>query len=247
MVFFLSLLRADLLINWNTCCSSSMYRWQTSKQIYQQELDCSLFMAVSRLCPLALAFSVALIIAVSTVYTFISGYSEDLVFQFKRSRGPSKRHSRLDEKMEFPYQNIRIPNHVRPLSYDINIHPNLTTFEFTGRVIINIRCFQPTRNILFHVRDLRVSNAKLTNSKQKRLKIARTVQYKKNQQHLIIVNEELREKDRYALYMEFNGTLSKNTEGFYRSSYKTKTGQVRLELPSYSSNNLWLKIWKEDE
>lgn len=195
-------------------------------------------MAVSRLCPLALAFSVALIIAVSTVYTFISGYSEDLVFQFKRSRGPSKRHSRLDEKMEFQYQNIRIPNHVRPLSYDINIHPNLTTFEFTGRVIINIRCFQPTRNILFHVRDLRVSNAKLTNSKQKRLKIVRTVQYKKNQQHLIIVNEELREKERYALYMEFNGTLSKNTEGFYRSSYKTKTGQVRLELPSYSSNNL---------
>ena len=190
-------------------------------------------MAVSRLCPLALAFSVALIIAVSTVYTFISGYSEDLVFQFKQSRGPSKRQSRLDKKMAFPYQNIRIPNDIRPLSYDIYIHPNLTTFKFTGRVIINIRCYLPTRNILFHVRDLRVRNVKLTDSKQKRLKIARTVQYKKKQQYLIVVNEELQEKERYALYMEFNGALSKNMEGFYRSSYKTKTGQVRLEfIPS---------------
>jgi len=189
-------------------------------------------MAVSRLCSLALAFSVALIIAVSTVYTFISGYSEDLVYKFKRSRGPSKRQSRPDKKMAFPYQNIRIPDHVRPLSYDIYIHPNLTTFKFSGRVKIELRCYQPTRNIIFHVRDLRVANIKLTDSKQKRLEVARTVQYKQNQQHLIAVNEELREKERYALYIEFNGTLSKNMEGFYRSSYKTKTGKVRLELAS---------------
>ena len=187
-------------------------------------------MAVSRLCPLALAFGVALIIAVSTVYTFISGYSEDLVFKFKRNRGPSKRQSRLAKKMAFPYQNIRIPNHVRPLSYNVYIHPNLTTFKFSGRVKIELRCYQPTRNVIFHVRDLRVANVKLTDSKQKRLKIAQTVQYEKNQQYLIAVNKELREKERYALHMEFNGTLSKNMEGFYRSSYKTKTGQVRSEF-----------------
>lgn len=191
-------------------------------------------MAVSRLCPLALAFGVALIIAVSTVYTFISGYSEDLVFKFKRSRGPSKRHSRLDQKIAFSHQNFRIPNHVRPLSYDIYIHPNLTTFKFSGRVIIDVRCYQPTRKIIFHVRDLSVGNVKLADSNQKRLKIAQTLQHEKNQQYLIALNEELREKERYGLYMEFNGTLSKNMEGFYRSSYKTKTGQVRFVLVSFS-------------
>lgn len=185
-------------------------------------------MAVSRLCPLALAFSVALIIAVSTVYTFINGYNEDLVFKFKRSRGPSKRESRLDQKIAFSHQNFRIPNHIRPLSYDIYIHPNLTTFKFSGRVTIDVRCYQPTRKVIFHVRDLTVGNVKLTDSNQKRLKIAQTVQHKKNQQYLIALKEELREKERYALYMEFNGTLSKNMEGFYRSNYKSKTGQVRL-------------------
>lgn len=64
---------------------------------------------------------------------------------------------------------------------------------------------------------------------------------------MIIVNEEFWEKERYVFYMEFNGMLFKNMEGFYRSSYKMKIGKVRLELLSYFSNNFWLKIWKEDE
>lgn len=191
-------------------------------------------MAVSRLCPLALAFSVAIIIAVSTVYTFINGYSEDLVFKFKRNRGPSKRQSGLSKEIAFPYQNIRLPNNVRPLSYDIYIHPNLTTFKFYGRVKIALRCYRPTKNIILHLRDLSVGDIKLTDSKQNHLKIARTVQHKKNQQYLIATDKELREKETYAIYLENNGTLSNNLEGFYKSSYKTKSGQVRLGLLSNS-------------
>ena len=187
-------------------------------------------MAVSRLCPLALAFSVAIVIAVSTVYTFINGYSEDMVFKFKRNRESSKRQSSLRKDITFPYQNIRLPNHIRPLSYDIYIHPNLTTFKFSGRVNIALRCYKPTKDIILHSRDLRVSDVKLTNSKQKRLKIARTEQHKKNQQYFIAMDEKLREKETYALYMEFNGTLSNSMEGFYRSSYRTKSEQIRWGL-----------------
>lgn len=184
-------------------------------------------MAVSRLCPLALAFSVALIIAVSTVYTFINGYSEDLVFKLKRSPGPSKGKSQELDKAAFPYQNIRLPNHVRPMSYDVYIHPNLTTFKFTGKVKIVLRCYQRTKTVILHVRELRVGDIKLTDSKQKGLRIAHRMQHKENQQFLIAMDQELRENETYALYLEFNGALSNNMEGFYRSSYKTKSGQVR--------------------
>lgn len=185
-------------------------------------------MAVSRLCPLALAFSVAIAIAVSTVYTFINGYSEDMVFKFKRNGEPSQ--SSLSKDVTFPHQKIRLPNDVRPLSYDIYIHPNLTTFKFSGWVKIVLRCYKPTKDIVLHSRDLCVGDVKLTNSKQKRLEIARTVQHKKNQQYLIAMDEELRQKETYALYMEFNGTLSNSLEGFYRSSYRTKSKQVRWGL-----------------
>lgn len=193
------------------------------------------FMAVSRLFPLALAFSVALIIAVSTVYTFINGYSEDfsLVFKFKRNQEPSVRQSTLDKGMPFPHNNIRLPKQVLPLSYRIYIHPNLTTFKFTGTVNILLRCFQPTKNLILHIRDLSVGEIQLTDSKQKRLTIVRRMQHKENQQYLIATNEELKEKERYSLDMEFSGVLSKNMEGFYRSSYKTKSGQVRLVTNKY--------------
>ncbi|CAH3110477.1 unnamed protein product [Pocillopora meandrina] len=197
-------------------------------------------MAVSRLFPLALAFSVALIIAVSTVYTFINGYSEDfgLVFKFKRNQEPSVRQSTLDKGMPFPHTNIRLPKQVLPLSYRIYIHPNLTTFKFTGTVNILLRCFQPTKNLILHMRDLSVGEIQLTDSKQKRLTIVRRMQHKENQQYLIATNEELKEKERYSLNMEFSGVLSKNMEGFYRSSYKTKSGQVKyLATTQFEATN----------
>ena len=187
-------------------------------------------MAVSRLCPLALAFSVALIIAVSTVYTFINGYSEGLVYKFKRNGEQSKKNPNLDKESTFPYKNIRLPNHIRPLSYDVYIHPNLTTFKFSGKVKILLQCVQPTKNVILHLRDLRVEDVKMVDSKQNSLKIARRMEHKKNQQYLIAVEEELGKVETYELYLEFKGALSNNMEGFYKSSYKTKDGQERLAL-----------------
>ena len=219
-----------------TCCKlidlsdEPLTKSKTKSEYVNTVFDRCRSMAVSRLCPLALAFSVALIIAVSTVYTFISGYSEDfsLVSKFKRNQGTSKRQSHLDKEMPFPYQNIRLPNHVRPLSYDIYIHPNLTTFKFTGKVKVLLQCYQPTKKIILHLRDLHVGEIQLTDSKQKRFRIVRRMQHKENQQYLIATDVELRKKETYSLNMEFNGVLSNNMEGFYRSSYRTKSGQVRL-------------------
>ena len=92
-----------------------------------------------------------------------------------------------------------------------------------------LRCYQPTRNVILHLRDLRVGEIRVMDSKQKCLKITRRMQHKKKQQYLITVEEELREMATYTLYLEFNGALSDNMEGFYKSSYKTRGGQIRLE------------------
>ena len=197
-------------------------------------------MAVSRLCPLALAFSVALIIAVSTVYTFINGFSEDLVYKFKRNGDNTKKSKNLDKEATFPYQNIRLPRDVRPLSYDLYIHPNLTTFKFSGKVKITLRCLRPTRNVILHLRDLCVRDSRITDAKGNKLKIVRRMEHKKNQQHLIAVEKELEEKATYALYLEFKGTLSSNMEGFYKSSYKTKSGKVRSGVVTLVFLNIFL-------
>lgn len=53
------------------------------------------------------------------------------------------------------------------------------------------------------------------------------MEHKKHQQYLIALEKELDVKETYALYLEFKGALSSNLEGFYKSSYKTKSGQER--------------------
>lgn len=184
-------------------------------------------MVVSRLCPLALAFSVALIIAVSTVYTFINGYSEDLVYKFKRNGDDGKKSKNLEKEATFPHQNVRLPRDILPLSYDLYIQPNLTTFNFSGKVKIILQCLRSTSNVILHLRDLCVWDSRITDSKGNQLKIVRRMEHKKNQQYLIALEKELDVKETYALYLEFKGALSSNLEGFYKSSYKTKSGQER--------------------
>lgn len=181
-------------------------------------------MTVSRLFPLALAFGVALIIAISTVFTFINGYREDLIYQIKRRGQTLKKNSKPNEEATSSY---RLPKYIRPISYDIYIHPNLTTFKFSGNVKIKLRCYRQTKKVVLHTHDLRIGEIKIMDSKEKRLIISRGMRHGKRQQYVIIMKEDLRKMATYKLYLTFNGALSDGLEGFYKSSYKTRSGNVR--------------------
>ena len=181
-------------------------------------------MTVSRLFPLALAFGVALIIAISTVFTFINGYREDLIYQIKRRGQTLKKSSKRNEEAISSY---RLPKYIRPISYDIYIHPNLTTFKFSGNVKIKLRCYRQTKKVVLHAHDLGIGEIKIVDSKQKRLRISRGMRHGKKQQYVIIMKEDLKEMATYELYLAFNGALSDGLEGFYKSSYKARSGNVR--------------------
>ena len=181
-------------------------------------------MTVSRLFPLALAFGVALTIAISTVFTFINGYREDLIYQIKRRGGTLKKNSKPYEEATSSY---RLPKYIRPISYDIYIHPNLTTFKFSGNVKIKLRCYRQTKKVVLHAHDLRIGEIKIMDSKQKRLRISRGMRHRKKQEYVIIMKEDLREMATYELCLAFNRALSDGLEGFYKSSYKARSGNVR--------------------
>lgn len=57
---------------------------------------------------------------------------------------------------EFPWNKSRLPEFVRPLHYTIQIHPNLTTLDVTGWVVIQFIVLKETDFIVFHSRNLRV-------------------------------------------------------------------------------------------
>ena len=136
--------------------------------------------------------------------------------------------SESSEETDFPHHDILLPRDVLPTRYQVYLHPNLTTFTFEGGVKIEITCKKATKYIILHIKDLEISEHKLSQGhEQDDLAIRRTAQNKKHDQLLVEAEEDLDPGETYTLHLSFSGTLNNKMVGFYRSSYKTKKGDTR--------------------
>ena len=57
----------------------------------------------------------------------------------------------------FPWDHIRLPDNIRPVGYQLHLHPNLTTFTFNGTSTITFRVIRDTHFIVVHIKNLNVS------------------------------------------------------------------------------------------
>lgn len=134
----------------------------------------------------------------------------------------------------FSWQRIKLPSNIKPVHYRVHLRPDLSTFEFSGNVKILVKCIENTRTIYFHTRDLHITRhhvytlptydenfeelQKTTNSGRESPKL---------QMFAVELKNELQAGEYYIVYVEFKASLSKGLSGFYKSSYKTKTGETR--------------------
>ncbi|KAK6184662.1 hypothetical protein SNE40_007092 [Patella caerulea] len=127
---------------------------------------------------------------------------------------------------EFPWKNIRLPESILPISYDIFMHPNISTSVFKGRVKIMLDIQHETDFIVFHITDLNITDYSITASGSN--VIAREfMEYKKNKQFYILLERSLKTSENVQLEVKFEGQLISKLEGFYKSTYKTKDGEER--------------------
>lgn len=61
----------------------------------------------------------------------------------------------------FPWIHMRLPETVSPIHYDLLVHPNLTSLDFTGEVQIQLQVFEDTSTIILHSKDLQIAKAEL--------------------------------------------------------------------------------------
>ncbi|XP_024220191.2 endoplasmic reticulum aminopeptidase 1 isoform X1 [Halyomorpha halys] len=127
----------------------------------------------------------------------------------------------------FPWNNVRLPAFARPLRYHINIHPNLTTLDVKGQVIIDFQVDKDTYFIVLNSQNLTITDKMITDRKNHRLSIARLLEYPPRQQLYLEMKDKFRKRVNYTLVMRFTTRLSREMEGFYISSYKTKDGETR--------------------
>ena len=143
--------------------------------------------------------------------------------------------------VKFPYNKIRLPGNVLPIKYRLYLHPNITDqkFGFTGNVIILVEAKNDTDSIVLHSKGLKISkirifkgedaiNMKHENAAEK-LPVKDFLTHKKLEFIMIRLDDDasLKNNTKYVIHIEFAGSLSNGLEGFYKSSYLTKSGEKR--------------------
>lgn len=126
----------------------------------------------------------------------------------------------------FPWDRMRLPKTVSPIHYDLTIHPNLTTLDFTGVVRIQLDVHKDTSTIVLHSKKLQISNVLLLTPEGSRP--LQVLEYPRSHQLALLSDSVLTKGRRYEVQMEFAANLSDSFHGFYKSSYRTSTGEVRV-------------------
>lgn len=126
----------------------------------------------------------------------------------------------------FPWMSMRLPKTVFPVHYELSIHPNLTTLDFSGVVRIQLDVREDTKTIVLHAKQMQVSNVFLLSPEGVRpLKV---LEYHRFHQLALVSDTTLIKGRKYEVHMEFAANLSDSFHGFYKSSYHTSTGEVRV-------------------
>uniref|UniRef100_A0AAQ4S8K9 Aminopeptidase n=1 Tax=Gasterosteus aculeatus aculeatus TaxID=481459 RepID=A0AAQ4S8K9_GASAC len=128
--------------------------------------------------------------------------------------------------LPFPWGRMRLPKTVSPLHYDLSLHPNLTTMDFKGVVRIQLDVQEDTGAIVLHAKQMQVSNAWLLAPEGARP--LRVLEYPRFHQLALLSDAVLTRGRKYEVQLEFAANLSDSFHGFYKSSYRTSTGEVRV-------------------
>ena len=179
----------------------------------------------------------------------------EMIIQYRGDGSLTKSSAAEDRK--FPWHAIRLPQTLFPVSYEIALKTDLKLFQVKGNVKILVTCAKSTANIILHLKEMNVSktavfekNHKVQNvlatwkegvieeeglierSKERNtdreLPVIGTMKNKTLEMFLIEVQEDLTPERNYEIYMEFEYPLTDKLIGFYRSSYKTTSGEKRL-------------------
>jgi puromycin-sensitive aminopeptidase len=121
-----------------------------------------------------------------------------------------------------PLDPYRLPRHVIPLRYDLQLEPDLTAARFTGEETITLTILQPTSEIVLNAIELDIASAQIVGAsgpaRQARILLDESLQ----RCHLAF-GAPL-QPGTWQLAITFCGTLNDKLRGFYRSSYKDEHG-----------------------
>uniref|UniRef100_A0A182P2X3 glutamyl aminopeptidase n=1 Tax=Anopheles epiroticus TaxID=199890 RepID=A0A182P2X3_9DIPT len=126
---------------------------------------------------------------------------------------------------------FRLPRHIRPVHYELWLHPDLQRETFSGRVGIELNVSEATNFIVLHSKKLTITDTVLrvlgnrpvedVEREEQNVNISRTYELPEHEYWVIETQTEIG-AGTYRLSMQFNGSLADRIIGFYSSKYLDK-------------------------
>src|SRR5579875_1983813 len=121
----------------------------------------------------------------------------------------------------------RLPRHVVPTRYELELRPDLETATFTGSERVTVRIDQPVDAIVLNAAELDVTSARLSPAQGGDALPCSVALDAAREQVTCSVDGQVPTGD-WVLELEFAGILNDKLRGFYRSSFTTDDGDTRL-------------------
>lgn len=128
---------------------------------------------------------------------------------------------------------FRLPKDVKPLHYDLYLHPDLINGTFQGNITILIDVLEKRNYIALHQKDLNITKTTLKTyelEENRELSIKETYKIDKLEELVVTLHDDI-QSGLYQLSFEFNGALQPDKiVGFYASKYKDENNKTRYYL-----------------
>ena len=145
------------------------------------------------------------------------------------------------------WSNIRLPRSSIPVSYDIQLDVDMKNESYHGKVNILFRVVATTQLVVFHGKNLKVSQAEIVKGGVK-IKTETLLYNALYEQYVIQVKKTLPKDNTYELKITFSNVLGRNLHGFYMSKFddsKGKTHKVAMTFFSPVSARMAIPCFDE--
>ena len=118
-------------------------------------------------------------------------------------------------------KDVRLPTHLEPLHYNLELVPFLIpdTFTIRGQVEIEVLCRLPATNITLHAADLDIENNTVTVTdldSENDIEVVNVAYDEAREFFILNMGSELEKGKKYAIKIQYTAFLKDNLKGFYR-------------------------------
>ncbi len=131
-------------------------------------------------------------------------------------------------------RNVRLLKDIRPERYELMLQPNLTEFSFYGQETAHLTLEKPTKEIVFHTRELEILSAQLIQARKSQ---SAKIKLDPKTETVKFSFTALLNPGKVQLKLTFKGTLNDKLRGFYRSKYIVNGRERYLATTQFESTD----------